>query len=82
MVDYIEGSQLIIELWGSQKNIAKPSAAKPGDKKKPGSDTKALMAAERKKVKLVLILINNQKVDSFWFFVRKLTNPIQIYEAQ
>lgn len=57
MVEYILSGQLIIEVWGSQKEIAQAAApaakgGKAGDKKSGAAakSTKELMAAEKAKV--------------------------------
>ena len=53
MVEYIESGQLVMEVWGSQKEVAqpKPAAGKGADKKAAGGkSTKELMAAEKAKV--------------------------------
>lgn len=64
MVDYLENGQLIIELWGSQKEASLPSTkagakgaapAAGGKKEPPSKSTKELMAAEKAKVGLLAV---------------------------
>lgn len=54
MVEYLETSQLAIEVWGSQKDTPKaaPAGKQAGKaaEKKGGKSTKELMAEEKAKV--------------------------------
>lgn len=59
MIEYIEQGQLIIEVWGSQKEVPRSTPAAKGAKAtgKSGAaaqakSTKELMAAEKAKVML------------------------------
>lgn len=61
MVSYMEESQLIVEVWGSQKDAVLKTAAKStklGAKgpEKGAKSTKELMAAEKAKVILTPLL--------------------------
>lgn len=55
MVEYLESSQLVVEVWGSQKDLPKAApggkqAGKAQDNKGGKKTTKELMAEEKAKV--------------------------------